>query len=65
MVLLAVALLIEAGKQTHAQAPPAPYTFLMTRSAVERVVSAWNDELPYVPGEVLVKFRTGTTATSQ
>jgi len=42
-----------------------PYSFLMTRSAVERVVSAWNDELPYVPGEVLVKFRTGTNATSQ
>ena len=64
-VLLAGALLAGAGKQTHAQAPAAPYTFLMTRSVAEQVVVAWNDELPYIPGEVLVKFRSGTTVAGQ
>jgi serine protease len=64
-LLLAVALLAGSGKQTHAQASAAPYTFLMTPSMVERVVKAWNEDLPYIPGEVLVKFRSGTTAASQ
>jgi serine protease len=63
-MLLAGALLAGAGKQTQAQAP-VPYTFLMTRSAAERIAHAWNDDLPYVPGEVLVKFRSGTTAAGQ
>jgi serine protease len=62
---LAVALLAGAGMQTHAQTPAASYPFLMTRSMVERAVTAWNDDLPYIPGEVLVKFRNGTTSTSQ
>jgi serine protease len=64
-ILLAIALLAGAGKQTHAQAPAAPYTFLMTRSTIERVAVAWNEDLPYIPGEVLVKFKTGTTVLSQ
>ena len=58
-VLLAAALLADVGKQIHAQAPAAPYTFLMTRSDVERIAAAWNDELPFIPGEVLVKFSRG------
>lgn len=62
-MLLAVALLAGAGKQTHAQSPD-PYAFLMTRSMVERVVDAWNQQRSYIPGEVLVKFRNGTTAAS-
>lgn len=37
----------------------------MTRSTIERVVLAWNEDLPYIPGEVLVKFRSGTTTASQ
>ena len=64
-VLLAAALLADVGKQIHAQAPAAPYTFLMTRSDVERIAAAWNDELPFIPGEVLVKFRSGTTVGGQ
>ena len=63
--VMLVALLAGAGKQPHAQASAAPYIFLMTPSMVERVVAAWNEELPYIPGEVLVKFRRGTTAVSQ
>ena len=63
--LLAVAVIAGAGQRTHAQAQTAPYTFLMTRSMVEGVTAAWNNELPYIPGEVLVKFRTGTTASTQ
>ena len=64
-VLLAAVLLTGVGKQTQAQAPDAPYTFLMTRSEVERIAAAWNDELPYIPGEELVKFRSGTTVGGQ
>jgi len=63
--LLAGALFAAAGSPTPVQALAPPYTFLMTRSAVERVVVAWNDDLPYIPGEVLVKFRSGTTAVGQ
>ena len=63
-MLTAVALLAGPGIPTHAQAP-VPYTFLMSHSMVERVVLAWNEELAYVPGEVLVKFRSGTTAASR
>ncbi len=65
VTLAAIALLAHAGLQIHAQAPTDPRTFLMTRSAIERVVLAWNDALPYIPGEVLVKFRGGTTTASQ
>jgi len=64
-VLLAGALLAGAGKQTQTPAAAAPYTFLMTRSMAERIALAWNDHLPYVPGEVLVKFKPGTTAARQ
>jgi serine protease len=63
-MLLAAGLIAIAEKQTHAQSP-APYSFLITRSVMERVTAAWNDDLPYVPGEVLVKFRNGTTAATQ
>ena len=37
----------------------------MSRSTIERMAHAWNEALPYVPGEVLVKFRSGTTTASQ
>jgi serine protease len=65
-VTLLTAALLAAGAlpQMHAQ-EPVSYTFLLTGSQIERVVAAWNEELLYVPGEVLVKFRNGTTALSQ
>ena len=64
-VLLAAVVIIGTEKPTHAQTSTGPYTFAMTRSMVERVTAAWNDELPYVPGEVLVKFRNGTSVATQ
>ena len=36
-----------------------PYDLLMTREQVDAVRRAWNERLPYVPGEVLMKFRPG------
>ena len=39
-----------------------PYDILMTRDQLEAVRRAWNERLPYVPGEVLVKFRSGVEA---
>lgn len=45
---------------TRAQTPGTPYPLRMSRDVAEQAVTAWNDRLPYVPGQVLVKFRAGT-----
>jgi serine protease len=47
-----------------AQQPPAPQ-FLMTRAQVEAMDRAAARKLPYIPGEVIVKFRTGVTVAQQ
>jgi serine protease len=61
VVALTGAMMLAGAGAPRAQAPAAPYTLLMTRAVAEQVIAAWNDELPYVPGEVLVKFRDGTS----
>ena len=49
----------------RAQAPATPYSLLVPSSAASRVVQAWNQRRPYIPGEVLVKFRDGADASGQ
>lgn len=39
-----------------------PYDLLMTREQTDAIRRAWNGRLPYVPGEVLMKFRSGVEA---
>src|SRR5262245_59796477 len=58
-------LLAGVPKQTHAHTPSGPYSFLMTAEMVEKITAAWNDQLEYIPGEVLVKFKPGTTEVRQ
>jgi serine protease len=44
---------------TLAQPRSLPYDLVMSREQIEAFRQAWNDRLPYLPGEVLVKFRDG------
>jgi serine protease len=44
---------------------PMPYDLLMTGEQVDAIRRAWNDRLPHVPGEVLMKFRTGVEAAGR
>jgi len=50
---------------TTAQQRALPHDLLMSREQIAALVQAWNDRLPYLPGEVLVKFRDGVEATGQ
>jgi serine protease len=43
----------------------APHQFLLDREQVAALVRAFNEGLAYVPGEVLVKFRTGLEPAQQ
>ncbi len=53
-----------AAQQESVTQPDArlPYDLLMTREQVEAIRRAWNERLPYVPGEVLVRFKTDVEA---
>jgi len=64
----AVALAVLAGVllltlETGSAQQSAPFPFRASPDRVQALVAAWNDGLPYVPGEVLVKFRPGAAAT--
>jgi serine protease len=48
------------GRQTSL-----PYNLLLSVDQLESLREAWNDRLPYIPGEVLVKFRDGVTGGQQ
>src|SRR5918995_5226524 len=52
---------VGGAPQSSAAEPGArvPYDLLMTREQVDAMRRAWNERLPYVPGEVLMKFRPG------
>ncbi len=47
---------------TSAQARRLAYDFRLTTEQVAALRQAWNERLPYVPGEVLVRFRDGVDA---
>jgi serine protease len=42
-----------------------PYDLLLSLDQLEALRQAWNDGLPYIPGEVLVKFRDGVTPAAK
>jgi serine protease len=48
--------------QTGSAQQSVPYPLRASPDRVRALVQAWNDGLPYVPGEVLVKFRPGAAA---
>jgi serine protease len=58
----ALAMLSTSAGRPSAQQPQLPYDLLMTREQATALIRAWNEDLPYVPGEVLMKFREGVTA---
>ena len=43
----------------RAQVPAPAFDLLMAPADIERAATAWNTGLSYVPGEVLVKFKSG------
>jgi serine protease len=53
-----------SGAPILAQQQPAP-RFLMTPAQLEAIETAAARALPYIPGEVIVKFRTGVTVAQQ
>lgn len=65
--LLAAALTVgPTGRAAAQDAVPAPaYPLLSSAEHIQALVKAADEKLPYVPGEVLVKFREGLTAIDQ
>lgn len=63
--IVLVCVLGEPGPRTEAQEPSTAYNLLVTREQAEGLITAWNEQLPYVPGELLVKFRPGSNSGTQ
>jgi serine protease len=61
----AAALASAIGPATSAQAPALPYALRLTAEQAAALRDAWNRRLPYVPGEVLVRFNPGVDAAAQ
>ncbi len=67
-VVLCVGLALGAGlalRPLEAQQQTPTYQFLMSREEVRAHAAAARRGLNYVPGEVIIKFREGTTTTGQ
>ena len=47
------------------QQPALAYELRLTTDDIERLRHAWDNDLPYIPGEILVKFREGSTETDK
>ena len=60
-----VAVLSSSTTRTSAQQRTLPYDFLQSREQIDALRQAWNDDLPYIPGEVLIKFRPGVEAAGR
>lgn len=56
---MAATWLAVAGPEGRAERLVLPFDLLLGPAGIERVALAWNTNLPFVPGEVLVKFRSG------
>ena len=65
MALLVMALGMASGRGSTAQQPGVAHALMMSRAQAERAIAAWNQDLPAMPGEVLVKFRPGTGGDAQ
>jgi serine protease len=61
---VAAACLVLAGAG-HAQMAAPPFTLLMRLDSVTRAADAWDHQLPYMPGEVVVKFKSGTLGAAE
>ena len=64
-ILLLALLLAVLGGTPAAQQTALPFDILPTREHVEALAAAWNARSPYVPGELIVKFRDGYTPAAQ
>lgn len=65
-VLAVVALTLRNPISAQNSDPPLlAYPLLLNREQVIARVAAFNDRLPYIPGEFLVKFRSGSTPSEQ
>ena len=62
---LAAVSLAAGSLHGRAQTPTAPYALVVPPTSVSRVVEAWNERRPYIPGELLVKFRGGIGTAAQ
>src|SRR5688572_23110688 len=60
-----VAVISTSATRTAAQQRTLPYDLLQSREQLEALRQAWNEKLPYLPGEVLVKFRDGVEAAGR
>jgi serine protease len=56
---------IVGGSQAQQDPPPDTFPLLSSPDDVARLIDAAQNGLPYVPGEVLIKFKSDTTATEQ
>jgi serine protease len=54
-----------SAARTAAQQPTLPYDLLQSREQLEALRQAWNEDLPCLPGEVLIKFRGGVDAAGR
>jgi serine protease len=69
IVLLAMLACVTAfpssATRTAAQQRTLAYDLLQSREQIEALRQAWNEKLPYLPGEVLIKFREGVEAAGR
>ncbi len=68
LVAAALAVLWAFAPRTTAQVigtPRLAYDLLVNAEQGDAMRRAWNERLPYVPGEVLVKFRSGVQSTGR
>lgn len=63
--VVATVVSLYVGPPAIAQEAPARYRFRMSRDQAENLLRAASGRVPYVPGEVLVKFRRGSEPSAQ
>lgn len=64
-VALAAVALGAGSLSSDVRAATAAFDWLMPMSSVPRIVEAWNERRPYMPGEVLVKFHGDSGVAGQ
>lgn len=63
--IMAAVVSLYVGPTASAQQAPARYGLRMTRDQAENLLRAASGRVPYVPGELLVKFRQGSAPALQ
>src|SRR4029453_1877546 len=64
-IVMAVVALVVSFDVGSAQQPGTPYPLLLTAESAQLLINAWNNRLPYIPGDVLVKFKPGVGSRDQ